>query len=41
MKRTYETPIIVAKPSVIIGVHLNHGTSINSLQLTDYNYSVS
>ena len=27
--------------SVIIGVHLNHGTSIDSLQLTDYNYSVS
>lgn len=30
-----------ANTSVIIGVHLNHGTSINSLQLTDYNYSVS
>ena len=30
-----------ANASVIIGVHLNHGTSINSLQLTDYNYSVS
>lgn len=30
-----------ANASVIIGVHLNHGTSIDSLQLTDYNYSVS
>lgn len=30
-----------ANASVIIGVHLNHGISIDSLQLTDYNYSVS
>lgn len=30
-----------ANASVVIGVHLNHGTSIDSLQLTDYNYSVS
>lgn len=30
-----------ANASIIIGVHLNHGTSIDSLQLTDYNYSVS
>lgn len=30
-----------ANAFIIIGVHLNHGTSIDSLQLTDYNYSVS
>lgn len=27
--------------SLTVGVHLNHGTSIDDLQLTDYSYSVS